>query len=98
MKGISVFGTSRVIRLTSVASVALILALGSYVSPSAFAHTTSRAVSPATFTISQPAPHVPNAAALKKKFGGQSITFYGSSVGSGSVMDAAAAKRFTQDT
>lgn len=98
MKRISAFAKSRTLRLASMASVAGVLALGSYVSPSALARTSSRSVSPATFTISQPPPHVPNAAALKKKFGGQSITFYGSSVGSGSVMDAAAAKRFTQDT
>jgi trehalose/maltose transport system substrate-binding protein len=44
------------------------------------------------------APKVPNAAAIKKKYGGQKITFVGDSVGNGHVRDAALAKRFTHDT
>ena len=44
------------------------------------------------------APKVPNAAAIKKKYGGQKITFVGDSVGNGHVRDAALAKRFTKDT
>jgi trehalose/maltose transport system substrate-binding protein len=44
------------------------------------------------------APKVPNAAAIKKKYGGQKITFVGDSVGNGHVRDTALAKRFTRDT
>ena len=33
------------------------------------------------------APKVPNAAAIKKKYGGQKITFVGDSVGNGHVRD-----------
>jgi trehalose/maltose transport system substrate-binding protein len=44
------------------------------------------------------APKVPNAKAIKAKYGGQSITFVGDSVGGGHQRDTALAKRFTQDT
>ncbi|MGZ4256689.1 MAG: ABC transporter substrate-binding protein [Gaiellaceae bacterium] len=44
------------------------------------------------------APKVPNAAAIKKKYGGQKITFVGDSVGNGHVRDAALATRFSHDT
>jgi trehalose/maltose transport system substrate-binding protein len=44
------------------------------------------------------APKVPNAAALRKKYGGQKITFVGDSVGAGNVRDSRLAKRFTHDT
>jgi trehalose/maltose transport system substrate-binding protein len=44
------------------------------------------------------APKVPNAAAIKKKYGGQKITFVGDSVGAGNVRDTRLAKRFSQDT
>jgi trehalose/maltose transport system substrate-binding protein len=44
------------------------------------------------------APKVPNAAALKKKYGGQKITFVGDSVGDGNKRDTALAKRFSKDT
>ena len=44
------------------------------------------------------APKVPNAAAIKRKYGGQSITFVGDSVGKGNVRDTALAERFTKDT
>src|SRR6185295_11619540 len=45
-----------------------------------------------------PAPKVPNAAAIKAKYGGQSITFIGDSVGGGHTRDTALATRFTKDT
>ena len=45
-----------------------------------------------------PAPKVPNAAAIRKKYGGQKITFVGDSVGLGHVRDTKLAKRFTKDT
>ena len=44
------------------------------------------------------APKVPNAAAIKAKYGGQSITFIGDSVGGGHTRDMALAKQFTKDT
>ena len=44
------------------------------------------------------APKVPNAAAIKAKYGGQSITFIGDSVGGGHTRDTALAARFTKDT
>jgi len=44
------------------------------------------------------APKVPNAAAIKKKYGGQKITFVGDSVGDGHKRDLALAKRFSRDT
>jgi trehalose/maltose transport system substrate-binding protein len=44
------------------------------------------------------APKVPNAAAIKKKYGGQKITFVGDSVGDGNKRDTALAKKFSHDT
>ena len=44
------------------------------------------------------APPVPNAAKIKAKYGGQSITFVGDSVGGGHVRDVALATRFSKDT
>jgi trehalose/maltose transport system substrate-binding protein len=43
-------------------------------------------------------PKVPNAKAIKAKYGGQSITFVGDSVGDGNKRDTALATRFTKDT
>ena len=44
------------------------------------------------------APPVPNAKAIKKKYGGQSITFIGDSVGGSHNRDLALAKQFTKNT
>ena len=44
------------------------------------------------------APPVPNAKAIKAKYGGQTITFIGDSVGGGHTRDAALATRFSKDT
>jgi trehalose/maltose transport system substrate-binding protein len=44
------------------------------------------------------APPVPNAAAIRKKYGGQSITFIGDSVGGGHQRDTALAGRFSKAT
>jgi trehalose/maltose transport system substrate-binding protein len=44
------------------------------------------------------APPVPNAAAIKKQYGGQTITFVGDSVGGSHTRDLALAKKFSQDT
>jgi trehalose/maltose transport system substrate-binding protein len=43
-------------------------------------------------------PPVPNAAAIKKQYGGQSITFVGDSVGGGHQRDLALAGQFSKDT
>jgi trehalose/maltose transport system substrate-binding protein len=45
-----------------------------------------------------PAPKVANAAAIKKQYGGESITFIGDSVGGSHARDLALASRFTKDT
>ncbi|MGZ8694714.1 MAG: ABC transporter substrate-binding protein [Gaiellaceae bacterium] len=45
-----------------------------------------------------PAPKVPNAAAIKKEYGGETITFIGDSVGGGHTRDVALATRFQKDT
>jgi trehalose/maltose transport system substrate-binding protein len=47
---------------------------------------------------SMPAPPVPNAASIKSKYGGQTITFVGDSVGGGHQRDTALAKKFSQQT
>jgi trehalose/maltose transport system substrate-binding protein len=44
------------------------------------------------------APKVPNAAAIRRKYHGQKITFVGDSVGNGHLRDTRLAKRFTHDT
>src|SRR4029453_3129005 len=46
----------------------------------------------------RPGPKGPNAAAIKRKYGGQTIPFVGDSVGDGHVRDTALATRFTKDT
>ena len=48
--------------------------------------------------VAYPVPKVPNAAAIKAKYGGQSITFIGDSVGGGHQRDTALATQFTKDT
>jgi len=73
-----------------VGAVALVASLAATVGnarPTAAKHSTAIA-----------APKVPNAAAIKKKYGGQKITFVGDSVGDGNKRDTALAKRFTKDT
>jgi trehalose/maltose transport system substrate-binding protein len=52
----------------------------------------------ASSAASMPAPPVPNASAIKKEYGGQTITFVGDSVGGGHQRDLALAKRFSKDT
>jgi trehalose/maltose transport system substrate-binding protein len=60
---------------------------------------TARATAPAAATAAAyPAPKVPNAASIKSRYGGQSITFIGDSVGGSHNRDVALAKRFSQDT
>jgi trehalose/maltose transport system substrate-binding protein len=45
-----------------------------------------------------PAPPVPNASSIKSKYGGQTITFVGDSVGGSHTRDVALAKKFSQQT
>ncbi len=52
----------------------------------------------ATKSAAMAAPKVPNAAAIKAKYGGQTITFVGDSVGGGHQRDTALATEFTKDT
>jgi trehalose/maltose transport system substrate-binding protein len=54
--------------------------------------------SPASAAATMKAPPVPNAKAIKAKYGGQSITFVGDSVGGGHQRDLALAGRFSKDT
>jgi trehalose/maltose transport system substrate-binding protein len=59
---------------------------------------TARHASTASLAATMKAPAVPNAKAIKAKYGGQSITFIGDSVGGGHVRDVALATRFSKDT
>jgi trehalose/maltose transport system substrate-binding protein len=77
------------------AGVAGVLALA--VSLSIASASTHRSAKPAS-ARAYPAPRVPNARALKAKYGGQTITFIGDSVGGSHVRDVALATRFTRDT
>jgi trehalose/maltose transport system substrate-binding protein len=51
-----------------------------------------------THGLAMAAPSVPNAASIKSKYGGQSITFVGDSVGGGHQRDLALAGEFSKDT
>ena len=51
-----------------------------------------------TSTAAIAPPTVPNAAAIKSKYGGQTITFIGDSVGGGHQRDTALAKKFSAQT
>jgi len=59
---------------------------------------TKKAAQTHAAAVSYPVPKVPNAAAIKAKYGGQSITFIGDSVGGGHQRDTALATEFTKDT
>ena len=63
----------------------------------ATAGTTKAAKAGVTAATMKP-PKVPNAGALKAKYGGQSITFVGDSVGGGHQRDLALAGEFSKDT
>jgi trehalose/maltose transport system substrate-binding protein len=83
----------RVILLATVAAgvVGLVASLSV-----ASAGTARKAAPAATAAVNPPA--VPNAKAIKAKYGGKSITFIGDSVGGGNKRDKALAGRFTRDT
>ena len=77
----------------STGALALVVLLSIAASGSAgMADPTARSTAQAA-AAAYPAPKVPNAAAIKAKYGGQSITFIGDSVGGGHTRDMALAKR-----
>ena len=76
---------------------AALVAVAAVASISAATASTNRAAAKSS-AAAYPAPKVPNAAAIKAKYGGQSITFIGDSVGGGHTRDMALATRFTKDT
>ena len=85
-------------RILHAAAAGLVLAVVASISVGcgggkAKAPTTTESTAPANS-----APAVPNAGAIKAKYGGQSITFIGDSVGGGHVRDVALATRFSKDT
>ena len=82
-------------RLLGLAAVVGALALIAFLSVAA---ASSSKPARAQRTAALNAPKVPNAAAIKKKYGGQEITFVGDSVGNGHVRDTALATEFTKDT
>ena len=82
----------RVILLaTAVAALAVVVSIS--VASAGNARTTAQ-----KSTAAIAAPKVPNAAEIKAKYGGQSITFIGDSVGGGHTRDMALATRFSKDT
>jgi trehalose/maltose transport system substrate-binding protein len=72
-----------------------VLALAVFLSVAAAGSKSARHVQAAAAIA---APKVPNAAAIRKKYHGQKITFVGDSVGNGHIRDMKLAKRFTRDT
>jgi trehalose/maltose transport system substrate-binding protein len=77
----------------------LVLVLAAVASISVASAGTSRPTAKTAATASSyPAPAVPNAKSIKSKYGGQSITFIGDSVGGGHTRDVALAKKFSQQT
>ena len=82
-------------RLLVLAGVVGAVALVAFLSVAAAG---SKKATHAQAAVAIKAPKVPNAAAIRKKYGGQKITFVGDSVGNGHVRDTALAKRFTHDT
>jgi len=80
--------------LAGLASLVLLVSMSVASAATKSTGRTAKASSAAAY----PAPTVPNAAAIKKKYGGQSITFVGDSVGGGHQRDTALAKKFSQQT
>ena len=74
-----------------VAVLALIVSLS-------IASAATRSTGAAQSAAAMKAPPVPNAAAIKAKYNGQSITFIGDSVGGGHVRDTTLAKQFSKQT
>jgi trehalose/maltose transport system substrate-binding protein len=82
-------------RLLFVAGGVGVLALAVFLSVAAAGSKSARHVQAAAAIG---APKVPNAAAIRRKYHGQKITFVGDSVGNGNIRDTKLAKRFTHDT
>ena len=86
-------------RIVLVAAAALVaVALSLNVASAGRLGPSKTATAATTSAKAYPAPKVPNAAAIKQKYGGQSITFIGDSVGGSHNRDVALAKQFTKDT
>jgi trehalose/maltose transport system substrate-binding protein len=83
-------------RLLGLAGGVGVLALVAFLSVAAASSSKPSHAQRAAATM--PAPKVPNAAAIRRKYGGQKITFVGDSVGNGHVRDTALAKQFTKNT
>jgi len=81
--------------LAGLATLALLVSMSVVAAATASTSSTAKAGSAAA---TMPAPPVPNAGSIKKKYGGQSITFVGDSVGGGHQRDLALAKKFSQQT
>ncbi len=103
MKQVPVPGKSKALRTASFLGVGLVLTLGSYASPGAHASSHATRANNAnpcfhkSSAVPVAPPAVPNAKA-DKKYKGQSIVFYGNSVGAGQAQDTAMACEFTRDT
>jgi trehalose/maltose transport system substrate-binding protein len=82
-------------RLLLVAGGVGVLALAVFLSVAAAG---SKSAKHAQAAAAIAAPKVPHAAAIRRKYHGQKITFVGDSVGNGHVRDTKLAKRFTHDT
>jgi trehalose/maltose transport system substrate-binding protein len=81
-----------------VAGLAVLALLVSMSVAAAATKSTGSKAKASSAAASMPAPSVPNAAAIKKKYNGQTITFIGDSVGGGHTRDLALAKKFSQQT
>ena len=82
-------------RLLGIAGAVSVLALVVFLSVAA---ASSKRPTHAQTAATISAPKVPNAAAIRRKYHGQKITFVGDSVGNGHIRDMKLAKRFTRDT
>ncbi len=88
---------ARVVLLAAVAAlIAVVVSIN--VASAGNSKSEAKPAAKAVATASYPAPRVPNAAALKAKYSGKTITFIGDSVGGGHTRDVALATRFTKDT
>jgi trehalose/maltose transport system substrate-binding protein len=85
-------------RLIVVAGLAALALLVSMSIAAAATKTAGGTANVSFAAAAMPAPPVPNAGAIKSKYGGQSITFVGDSVGGGHQRDIALATKFSQQT
>src|SRR5439155_11650126 len=82
-------------RLLGIAGAVSVLALVVFLSVAA---ASSKRPTHAQTAATISAPKVPNAAAIRRKYHGQKITFVGDSVGNGHIRDMKLASRFSTDT